>query len=149
MHERLKHSGQKGDVWSYDVKIEHVVARSMARPRASSPKPALSARAPRARRPLLTAEERVARHICRILVTEGRAERQRLRELVAAIMRTTKRRRGVPPVWDFNEGLEAALAKGWIVEAGGRCSLTEAGQDVARKTRAATGPSRPSRLDVL
>jgi hypothetical protein len=49
--------------------------------------------------------------------------------------------------WD--KVLEEAVSRGWIAERDGQYFATEAGQSIAKRSRAATGKSRIARLRSL
>jgi hypothetical protein len=98
------------------------------------------------RRVELSAEEHAARQICKLLGA-GPLEGERLRAKWIAIRHEMSgRRRPVLPESDWDKVLAAALARGWIAEADGRFSATEAGHLIAKRSRAATGKTRSARL---
>lgn len=86
--------------------------------------------------------ERLARQMCKLLSDMPPIDRADLQERLVREARIDTfrlaakwRRRIAPRAGDFVRAVELAQERGWIVEHDGAVSLTERGQDLARRSR--------------
>lgn len=98
------------------------------------------------RGPELSAEERAARQICKVVGERSLARDALKVEYSAVLKQTYDQRRPALREEDWGKALASALARGWIVEKDGCFSATEAGRLIARRSRAAIRKSRGARL---
>jgi hypothetical protein len=97
----------------------------------------------------LTAQEHAARQVCKILGA-GSLDSEGLRSRWLAIQHeTSARSRSASGERDWDKVLKEAVSRGWIAERDGQYFATEAGQSIAKRSRAATGKSRVARLRSL
>lgn len=94
----------------------------------------------------LAAQEHAARQICKILGA-GSFDSEGLRSRWLAIQQeTSARSRSGLGERDWDKVLEGAVSQGWIAERDSQHFATEAGQLIAKRSRAATGKSRLARI---
>jgi hypothetical protein len=94
-------------------------------------------------------EEHAARQVCKILGA-GSLDSEGLRSRWLAIQHeTSARSRSASGERNWDKVLNEAVSRGWIAERDGQYFATEAGQSIAKRSRAATGKSRVARLRSL
>ena len=94
----------------------------------------------------LSPQEHAARQVCKILAA-GSLDAEGLRSRWLAIQQeTSARSRSASGERDWDKVLKEAVSRGWIAEMEGQYVATEAGRSIAKRSRAATGKTRGTRL---
>ena len=94
----------------------------------------------------ITDEEHAARQVCKILGTRGLEAEELKAEWLVVQQETSGRVRSGLGEQGWDKALQGAASRGWIAERDGQYFATEAGQSIAKRSRAATGKSRVARL---